>query len=293
MEQIWNRIKEFFIKIFSHPLVKSPFIAFAIIAIAIFLFFAFLHVFSRHGRSFPVPDFSGLTYEKAQLLAKKKKLRLEVIDSVYIIVREPGTVIEQNPSVGTYVKANRRVLLTTNAINPMLVEMPNLVGLSLRQAISTLNLQGFKIGVLAFTPDIAVNNVLEQHYRGKEIDPNAQIPKGSTIDLLLGNGLSNEKTILPRVIGLTLAEARNLLLEASLNLGKYTFDATIIDNLDSLQARVYSQYPNPIGQAAINFGARIDLWLTQNESRIPPDPSLMEDKKPKVRVTAPVEEILE
>jgi beta-lactam-binding protein with PASTA domain len=173
--------------------------------------------------------------------------------------------------------------------------MPNLVGFTLRQAISTLNLQGFEIGLLAFTPDIALNNVLEQHYRGKEIDPGTKVPKGATIDLLLGRGLRNEKTVLPRVIGLTLAEARNLLLEASLNLGRFSFDETVIDHLDSLQARVYSQYPNPNpeGENAINFGAQVDLWLTQNESRIPVEENSKENRKEENQIEEPVEEIVE
>ncbi|NHB67378.1 PASTA domain-containing protein [Perlabentimonas gracilis] len=273
-----QKVKEYFVKIFSNPFVKTPLIALGIVAAAVIVFFTFLHIFSRHGKGFPVPDFSNIKIEKAYELAKQRKLRLEVTDSVYIMTREPGTVVEQNPSPGTYVKANRRVFITTNAVNPMLVEMPNLVGLTLRQAISTLNLQGFDVGLLAFAPDIAVNNVLEQHYRGNEVDPGTKIPKGSTIDLLLGRGLRNEKSVLPRVIGLSLSEARNLLLEASLNLGRVTFDATVIDNLDSLQARVYSQYPNPnpMGENAINFGAQVDLWLTQNESRIPVEKNIKE-----------------
>ena len=280
-----------------NPFVKAPLIAIAIMLVAAFLFFAFLHVFSRHGRGLPVPDFSGLTNEKALVLAKQKKLRLEITDSVYIMTREPGTVVEQNPSAGTYVKANRRVFITTNAVNPILVEMPNLVGLILRQAKSTLQLQGFRIGSLSFVPDIAVNNVLEQHYKGNEIPPGTLIPKGSEINLLLGKGMYNEKTVLPRVIGLTLAEARNLLLEASLNLGRFTFDGTIIDHVDSLQARVYSQYPNFTypKEVYVNFGARVDLWLTLNESRIPPEPKPEEDKVDSTlyKFLQPDEEILE
>jgi beta-lactam-binding protein with PASTA domain len=286
--------KDFFRRIFLHPFVKSPLLAFGIILVAVILFFAFLHVFSRHGNGFPVPDFSGISMEEAKDLAEQKDLRLEVTDSVFITTREPGIVIDQNPSPGIFVKANRRVFITTNAVNPILVDMPNLVGLTLRQAKSTLNLQGFRIGYLSFVPDIAVNNVLEQHFKGKEIEPGTAIPKGAEINLVLGKGLYNERTILPRVIGLTFAEARNLLQDASLNLGRYTFDETIIDNVDSLQAKVYSQYPNQVGETNINFGARVDLWLTLNESRIPPEPKPeVEEVDSTFKFLEPEEEILE
>lgn len=289
-------IKDFFKKIFNHPVVKSPLIALGVVVVAVILFFAFLHIFSRHGKGFPVPDFSGMTIQKANELAEDMNLRLEITDSVYIISREPGTIIDQNPTSGTFVKANRRVFITSNAVNPILVEMPNLVGLTLRQAKSTLNLQGFKLGYLSFVPDIAVNNVLEQHYKGKQIEEGEQIPKGAEINLVLGKGLYNEKTVLPRVIGLTLAEARNLLQDASLNLGRFTFDETIIDNVDSLQARVYSQYPNYNWESEtyINFGARVDLWLTQNESRIPLEPKpKVEEVDSTYKYLEPEEEILE
>ncbi|MFP4555981.1 MAG: PASTA domain-containing protein [Bacteroidales bacterium] len=289
-----QNIKETLKTIFLNPFVKTPLIALVLMVVVISLFFAFLHIYSRHGQGFPVPDFSGLKIEKAKELAKQKKLRIEVTDSVYIITKEPGTVVEQNPTHETYVKANRRIFVTTNAVNPILVEMPDLVGLTLRQAKSRLFLQGFKIDRLSFISDIAVNNVLEQHYDGDEIEPGTEIPKGAEIKLVLGKGLRNEKTVLPRVIGLTYAEARNLLLEASLNLGRYTYDATVIDNVDSLQARVYSQYPNPNGETLINFGANVDLWLTQNESRIPPDPEIKEIEKDSILINhESEEEILE
>ncbi|HCX99630.1 MAG TPA: hypothetical protein DG754_05765 [Bacteroidales bacterium] len=264
-----QKVINFFKSIFSHPFVKTPLLAIGVLAVATILFFLFLQVFSRHGRGFSVPDFSSLTVEEAKRLANNKRLRLEITDSVYIVTRKPGTVIEQNPKPETYVKANRRVFVTTNAVNPILENMPNLVGLTLRQAKSVLQLQGFKIRGLAFTADIAVNNVLEQKYKGEVIEQGEQIPKGSEITLVLGSGLYGERTILPRVIGMSLAEARNLLHDASLNLGRYSFDETIIDNADSLSARVYSQYPNPMGVTSISFGSRVDLWLTLNESRIP------------------------
>jgi beta-lactam-binding protein with PASTA domain len=291
----WQHIKDYVKQVVSNPYVKSPLIAVAILLAVVILFFGFLYVFSKHGRGFPVPNFTGLTFEKAHALAKQKRLRLEITDSVFILTRVPGSVIEQNPKPGIYVKANRRIFLTTNAINPILVPMPNLEGLTLRQAKSLLSLQGFELGYLSFTPDIAINNVLEQHYKGDLIAPGTQIPKGSTIDLLLGQGMNYEKTVLPRVIGLTFAEARNLLLDASLNIGKIVYDETVIDNLDSLKARAYSQYPNPFGdETQINFGAKVNLWFTINESRIPKDAMVEgEIKTPPAIKKEQAEEILE
>jgi len=289
-----QKIKDFFANIYNYPVVKTPIIALAIVAGGILVFFIFLHIFTRHGQGFPVPDFTGLEIEKAEALAQKKGLLLEVSDSVYIITREPGTVTEQNPSPSTFVKANRRVFITINAKTPLMVEMSNIVGLTLRQAKSTLDLQGFSIENLSFVRDIAVNNVLEQRYMGKIIEPGTSIPKGSKISLVLGKGFSNDKTALPKAIGLTLAEARNLLIDASLNMGKLIFDATVKDERDTLLAKVYSQYPYPVTEMSVGFGARVDLWLTLNESRIPKEEEpVKKDEKKEIIYEVPEEEILE
>jgi len=290
IDKIKNLLKDFF----KNPFIKTPLLAAAIAVVAGLIFFLFLHIFTRHGQGFPVPDFTGLDKKQSFALANRKKIRIEISDSVYIMTRELGSVISQNPLPGVFVKANRRVFLTLNATNPQLVEMPNVVGVTLRQAKSILDLRGFIIGNLSFKPDIAINNVLEQRYMGQEVQPGELVPKGSIINLVLGKGLYNEKTVLPRVIGLTLAEARNLLFDASLNMGKTIYDETVLDYVDSLNARVYSQYPNPLGETNINFGARVDLWLTLNESRIPPEPEPMIKKEvDPTQFTEPDEEIIE
>lgn len=167
-------------------------------------------------------------------------------------------------------KQNRRVHLTINARNPKKVEMPNIVGVTLRQAKGILDPYGLIIGNLVFVPDIAVNNILEQRFKGKNIEPGTLIAKGSRVDLVLGRGMQSERTGLPLLIGLNQSESRNRLIDASLNLGQVKYDETINDYKDSLNAMVYSQYPGYSEfNSSIGFGARVDIWLTLNEARIP------------------------
>jgi eukaryotic-like serine/threonine-protein kinase len=287
-----QEVKDFFRRIFSLTYVKSPIIAIGILITAALIFFVFLYIFTRHGQGIEVPNFSGNTQEQAFKLARKKNLRLTILDSVYISTRKPSTIVEQSPAAGTLVKSNRTIFLTINASAPKMVEMPDVVGVTLRQAKSTLELQGFTIEMIQFTPDIGINNVLEQRFKKKKIEPGTQIPKGSSIELLLGRGFANEKTILPRIIGFTLSDARNILIEASLNIGNIIFDNTVKDLRDSLQAKVYSQYPAFTEETPLNFGARVDLWLTVNESRIP---RLAEEADPEEKIIyeEPEEDILE
>lgn len=266
---MWENIKKLLFKVYSNYNVQTILFPLTAIVGSALLFFIFLFIFTRHGQSYPVPSFSGLKHTEVEKLAKKYKLRVDVTDSVYILTRKPGTVVEQNPPVGTKVKQNRRVILTINARSPKKVEMPNIVGVTLRQAKAILDLQGLIVGNLIFVPDIAVNNVLEQKFKGKIIEPGNLISKGSRIDLVLGRGMQNERTGLPLLIGLNQSESRSRLIDASLNLGQVKYDETINDYKDSLNAMVYSQYPGYSESNPINFGARVDIWLTLNEGRIP------------------------
>ncbi|MBN1990912.1 MAG: PASTA domain-containing protein [Bacteroidales bacterium] len=275
--------------------VKNILIALGISVVSFFLVFLFLNIFTRHGRTYPVPDFVGLNKNEVAQLARKHDLRVSITDSVFIMTRRPGTIIEQTPEPGTMVKSNRKIFFIVNALNPQKVEMPNIVGVTLRQAKAMLDLQGLTIGKLDFIADIAVNNVMEQRHNGSEVEPGQMIPKGSTIDLLLGRGLRGEQTALPPLIGLKLHEAKNLLIEASLNLGPVRFDETVETYKDSIEAKVYSQYPAYDGPRSISFGARVELWLTLNESRIPKPKvdGIIDSTYIKILEEEPIEEVLE
>lgn len=288
-----QQVKDFFWSIFKNPLVKTPTIAIGLVVTFVFFFFIFLYFFTRHGQGIEVPKFSGLTEQQAIKLANKRSLRLEITDSVYIMTRKPGTIVEQNPVEGSKVKSNRKIFLTINANTPKLIELPNVVGVTLRQAKAILELQGFAIETLYFTSDIAINNVLEQRIKGKKVAAGTLLPKGSSIDLLLGKGFGYERTTLPRVIGFNLSDAKNIIIEASLNLGNIKYDETVKDLRDSLQAKVYSQYPASLEEMPINFGAKVDIWLTINESRIPRIVQEKDSTENAVIFEEPEEEVLE
>lgn len=264
-----EKIKALLVRLVQNPYIKTVLIAMGIFFSFLILLMIYLNVYTRHNQSFPIPDFRGKSLTELRELAEDENIRVEISDSVYIFNRKPGSVIDQNPEPGTHVKKNRRVFITINATNPVKVEVPNVVGYTMRQAKAILEQQGLEVGTLSFRPDLGVNNVLDQRFEGKTIEPGTMIPKGSKLNLVLGMGMYGEKTGLPLLIGLKLNDAQNRIIEASLNIGKIRFDETIIDYKDSLDARVYSQYPAYSEPNAIGFGTKVDIWLTLNQSRIP------------------------
>ena len=115
--------------------------------------------------------------------------------------------------------------------------------------------------------------VIEQHYNGKSITEGDSVQKGSVIDLVLGKGLSNQRTSVPDLVGMTLDPARNKILISSLNLGTYIYDNTILNGKDSLNAFVYKQNPEYREDASLQLGSAVYLWLTVDSGKLPVDTS--------------------
>jgi len=268
-----NKLKNFGRKIArvlkSRTFLKNMGLAISIVLFFLVFAFLFLRVYTLHGKAFSVPDLTGLTINEAERVIEDNNLRYEITDSVYIQNQPGGTVVEQNPEPNFKVKKNRTIFLTTNAMKPEMVEMPNVVGLSLRQASSELETHGLHTGQITYIPDIAKNNVLYQKHDGKEIKPGKEIPKGSEISLVLGKGLSHERTHPPNLTGLRYNQARERILENFLNVGAIIYDETISSQGDTLKAIIFKQKPGYQPGVSVNLGSSIDLWLTMDSSKIP------------------------
>ena len=261
--------------ILSKIFIKNLGFAVVIVVGVVMILLIWLNFYTRHGQARPVPDFFGLTMEQTSALAKKSRLKYQVIDSVYTTFVTRGCVAEQNPKPGFKVKKWRNIVLTINAFNPEMVAMPNLVDLPLRQAKALIESSGFEIGLLKYRPDLSRDVVLEQLYNGKKVPEGDSLQKGSVVDLVLGKGLSNQRTPVPELIGMNLEPARNKILVSSLNLGTYIYDNTIIKGEDTLNAFVYKQNPEFKDDASLQLGSAIYLWLTVDSAKLPVDSTLI------------------
>jgi beta-lactam-binding protein with PASTA domain len=231
------------------------------VAVALFLWAClfFMDYYTLHDSQAKVPDFKGLFIKDLDKFVDGHNLSYEIIDSVYNLDQPKGTVLEQEPAPGSTVKEGRTVYLTVNAMLNQQVKMPNLVNLSLRQASSLLETYGLKVGFLRYVEGLPP--VIHQLYKGRDIAPGSMLDKGSSIDLVLGKGNSNGLIPVPDLFGLTLSEARAILLENQLILGMKMMDMTA---KDTLTARVYKQFPEPSADGLYD-GASINLWLTGSD----------------------------
>ncbi|MCB0786633.1 MAG: PASTA domain-containing protein [Flavobacteriales bacterium] len=231
-----------------------------------------LRSYTRHNTHVRVPELSGLTLEEAREKLGRRKLFHEVIDSVHSAERPKGTVVEQDPLAGSEVKPDRKVYLVMNAMQPQMIDMPDLVDMSKRQAISVLEILGLRVAELRYEPDPCVDCVIEQLHNEQPIVADTKVRKGEAIVLVLGSGESGERVPIPDLRGLTRGEVQAVVNMASLNMGVVVECRGCNTPEDSAFARVYRQTPQPRENDRVALGGLIDVWLTADTTGLRPVP---------------------
>jgi eukaryotic-like serine/threonine-protein kinase len=234
-----------------------------LLALAVFaLILLSLGWLTGHGKAATVPSVTGKSYEEATAILKKAGFSVDIQDSVYVDTVKPSTVIRQLPDADEVVKSNRTVFLIVSRSIPPLIEMPNLVGYSFRNAEMVLKNMDLKIGDTTFKPDFAANAILEQNYNGAPIKPGTKIRKGSTISLVLGDGVGKREFAVPVITGMQFCKARTILEANGIVIGAIVTDANISDTCN---AWIYKQNPERFDDDKkiqhIRSGQTIDVWL--------------------------------
>lgn len=225
-----------------------------------------LRLITRHGKTVVAPDFTNMSIEAAEKLAEENHLSVKVTDSVFVRRLSGGTVYRQLPKAGATVKKGRSIFLTINSIVPRKVVMPNLYGYAVTEARAELQNRGLNLGRMNYVRDIATNNVLGQSCEGKEVHAGDLVIAGSTIDLKVGMNADN-RTQVPKVIGMKYVMAVDALHDRFLNVGRVRFDPEIRSFADSVNAVVYRQKEAP--GADRTLGTAVDIYLTLDTAKLP------------------------
>lgn len=161
--------------------------------ILIMLILWLLNIYTRHGNYLVVPDFAGMTIDQATSNEEYKDYEFIVVDSVFELNKQKGVILRQDPFPSSKVKKNRKIYLTIVSSCPEKTTLPDLQDLTLRQAISTLESVGLKMGKITYIRTFDEDAVQQQHYQGKVIKAGTKLNKGSQIDLTVGMGSKGEK----------------------------------------------------------------------------------------------------
>jgi len=231
------------------------------LSFALFLWLKLLSVFTLHNKHLIVPDFRNIHINSMDSLTRINHMRYVVIDSIVDVKKQKGIVIHQDPFPGSKVKKNRCIYLTINALQQRTVLFPDINDYTLRQAIRSLESIGLKAGRLDYKADIAKNRVLAYKINGIDIKPGQELYEGTIVDLVVGNGLSDNLVLVPNLVGLLKEEAKSILKLSSLNIGAEIFDSSI---LDSSNCFVVKQHPKYNDKRMVNIGSSIDLFYSKD-----------------------------
>jgi eukaryotic-like serine/threonine-protein kinase len=240
-------------------------IVMAIVAsvVIILLFLQTLNFWTNHGEYLRVPDVKGKKLEEATRFLEDQGFDVIIQDSLFQDTVPPLQVLKQFPEPDATVKVNRTVYLTINRAIAPLIDMPNLVGMSFRNAELELRAKGLKLGDTTYVPDIAKNAVKDQLYNNGSIRPGTKIAMGSSVSLVLGAGIGNEVIPVPDLFGMPYIEAVTLLEANGINLGVVLPDPDVRDTSASF---VYWQNPPRYNDQKklnlIRMGQMMDIRLS-------------------------------
>ncbi len=236
-------------------------IAFGVVLLLVGIVSWRLSSYTRHGQAIPVPDLKGMKIEKAIETLDALNLDYVVMDSAYNVEKPLNSILEQNPKAGSKVKEGRKIYLVLNASKVPTVEVPDLAGKSsLKYATLQLKSVGLVPGNTIYRPDPHLNAVIGLEVNGRPVGKGSKLPKGTTIDIVLGDGIGGEEIFVPYVLGLTLQEATFTLQGRGINLGAIVMQAGITD---SLRALVYKQIPAYSENRKIRIGESLDLFVAE------------------------------
>ena len=221
---------------------------------------AYLRAYTEHGVEVEVTDVRGLVEAEAQPILAEQGLHLVIIDSTYSDKVPFGTIVDQDPKPNAHAKHGRAVYVTINATTKRQITMPNLQDMSYRQAETTLRGLGLVVDtVYEYEPSAFRDLVLDVRSNGISVQPGEKIPVGTKVRLVVGFGRGTEQVEVPSVIGLTLQDARSLLLRNRLTVGAVYYDEPAEEGVTQF---IYRQTPSA-GQQLIE-GETVTLRLSKD-----------------------------
>lgn len=235
------------------------------IVVAFLILIFFLQRYTRHGESITVPKFIGLTEAKVKELCEEKGLRYEIAEKKFEASKPVNTVLSQNPDEGSKVKEGRKIYLTINDSKAPEVPLPGENEISgnppLEDFKNLLKTMGFEVGQIIIRPDIAENAVLEMQQNGRKLVPGSKLPKGSQIDLVVGDGgKGSVKVPVPDLRGLEFEQAIEAIRLSNFVVGKVINNGVISD---STRITVSGQFPDPSSNQPT--GSAINIYIKQKQ----------------------------
>ena len=147
-----------------------------------------LDIYTHHGEGVPVPNLTGMDFNRAADLLERNGLRIVVSDSGYNKRMPAECVLAQSPGEGTNVKQGHTIYVTVNSPSSPTVAIPDIIdNSSVREATAKLTALGFKL----LEPQIVIGErdwVYGIVSRGRRLNAGDRISIEQPLTLLIGSG---------------------------------------------------------------------------------------------------------
>lgn len=187
-----------------------------------------LRIYTHHGQKLEMPDFVDSDISNAQEIAKKNKFEIIINDSIFMVGKKGGLILNQNPKPGSFVKQNRKVYVTITKYETETIKLgslPILYGNSFDQKKSELKYRDIELDIRDYQYDPAEpNHILAVYYEGELIvskdvvKKDVAIKKGVILECIVSKRDGGDVTI-PNIVCMELEEAKFILESSKLNLG--------------------------------------------------------------------------
>ena len=231
-----------------------------ILLLGVTYFYVYLPNVTNHGEQIVVPDLTGKNITTIDSILTPLGLRFEVGDSSYSAEHPPLTVLQQFPKPGHRVKEQRKIFISINRSSPPTLPVPNLLESgsgSLANAEAVLRSNELKRGRIIYQHSPFRDLIIEMRMKGRVIEPGTRIPKGSVIDLVVGDGGSPKDFKVGTFIGMPYKNALLRLESLGLHLGS----VQIPEDIDTTGMTIFVIRQSPVAGDSVSIGDPVDLWI--------------------------------
>ena len=250
-------------KLLKKPLWVNILAGIGAVLFLIILFFFSLGWITGNGKTEKVPNVVGLDVVAAQKNIKALGFDVVLQDSIYVDTLARNGVLRQTPEADEVVKKGRTIYLTINRVIAPQVDMPNLIGFSLKSAQTYLKVLGLRIGSINLVTNRNKNVIIDQLVGANPIAPGTKISSGTMINFTVGDGGTSIGIEVPDLIGLTVQMAKSTMAGLGLIVGNIISSAVI---QDTANAYVIQQTPNPFSAQLDSLGMPIKNVTIQGGS---------------------------
>lgn len=247
-------------KIFRNSLLAKILFSLLGLVILILLFDNLIMPWYVSSPETSVPKVVGLQVSEAINLLEKDGFEPVIRDTSYGLQLPVDEVFFQKPDAGAMVKEGRAVYLFVSG-GEKVIPVPMLKGKSILDAKFALERLGLKLGRVERIPSSQPEDMIfDQQY-----EEGTRLKQGEFVGVIISAGRGGGSIIVPDLIGKSLTEARKILADSSLIIGKINYQpsSTLLPNT------ILDQYPS--SGNSLNPGNSVDLFVTKPTDRIIPN----------------------